>query len=224
MVLSKFISHSKLAVSIGIEHGWQPGARYTNLRDIKNFKSRNQCFLDIDWKNYSFEKHLEATSTILPRITIARDVESIFQLDKILREAEELQKYTSLVAIVPKDLNMSGRLEELIPSNYILAYSVPTKYGGTSIPISSFKRPIHLLGGRPDVQRKIAEDMNVISLDCNRFTYDAKFGDYFDGKKFRPHPKGGYINCLNDSIQNINLIWEDYKQIPNTHLLNEYLA
>jgi hypothetical protein len=67
-----------------------------------------------------------------------------------------------------------------------------------------------LLGGRPDIQRKLAEEMKVISLDCNRFTYDARFGDYFDGEIFRPHPSGGYERCLRDSIKNINLLWEDY--------------
>jgi hypothetical protein len=48
-----------------------------------------------------------------------------------------------------------------------------------------FKRPVHLLGGRPDVQRLLAEIMPVVSLDCNRFTLDTAFGDYFDGDKFR---------------------------------------
>jgi hypothetical protein len=140
MLPLKFVSHSRLAVSIAIKEGWRPGARYTNLRDVKTFKFKAQGFLDIDWKKYSFEKHLEAVAITRPKLTIARDVESIFQLDEILEEAEELQKYASLVAIVPKDPYMTGRIEELIPKNYILAYSVPTKYGGTSIPTSSFRR------------------------------------------------------------------------------------
>jgi hypothetical protein len=180
--------------------------------------------LDIDWKNYSFEKHLEAASSTKPYLSIARDVESIFQLDKILGEAEELQKHALLVAIVPKDPYMTGRLEELIPKNYILAYSVPTRYGGTPIPTSSFTRSVHLLGGRPDVQRQVAQEMNVISLDCNRFTYDAKFGDYFDGEIFRPHPQGGYRTCLEDSIKNINLLWNDYDQFLETDQSHKFIS
>ena len=54
------------------------------------------------------------------------------------------------------------------------------------------RRPVHLLGGRPDVQRRLAELMPVFSIDTNRFTLDAAFGDYFDGEMFRPHPIGGY--------------------------------
>lgn len=221
MLPSKYINHSKLAISIAVEQGWKPGARYTNLRDIKTFEFKTQGFLDIDWKNYSFEKHLEAAAVTRPKLTIARDVESIFQLDHILHEAEKLQKYSSLVAIVPKDVCMTGRLEELIPKNYILAYSVPTKYGGTSIPTSSFKRSVHLLGGRPDIQRRLGQEMSVISLDCNRFTYDAKFGDYFDGIKFKPHPKGGYKKCLEDSVNNINRIWEDYAKKSTNSCLSQ---
>ncbi len=146
-----------------------------------------------------------------PRITIARDVLNIFDLDNILKEADELSKYSSIVAIVPKDKQLEGKFDEYIPKNFRLAYSVTTKYGGTNLSLENFDRPVHLLGGRPDVQRKLAEQLDVHSLDCNRFTYDAKFGDYFDGEMFRPHPKGGYENCLRDSVKNIEKIWEDYK-------------
>jgi catechol 2,3-dioxygenase-like lactoylglutathione lyase family enzyme len=72
------------------------------------------------------------------------------------------------------------------------------------------KRPVHLLGGRPDVQRRLAELMPVVSMDCNRFTLDAAYGDYFDGETFRPHPVGGYDRCLRDSIKNINKLWRGY--------------
>jgi uncharacterized protein DUF6610 len=101
-------------------------------------------------------------------------------------------------------------MEEIIPKEYLLGYSVPTKYGGTTIHPKWFRRGVHLLGGRPDVQRQLARLMRVVSIDCNRFTFDARFGDYFDGEIFRPHPTGGYVNCLADSIQNINAIWKAY--------------
>lgn len=206
----KFVTHSKKAIRIALENGWFPGARYTNLRDIKSIEFIDLGFLDIDWKNYDFFRHIDAAAATLPKITIARDVESIFELDSILKEAEQLNKYAKLVAIVPKDIRLAGRFEELIPNKFILAFSIPTKYGGTPISTKYFRRPVHLLGGRPDVQRKLAKEMKVISLDCNRFTYDARFGDYFDGEIFRPHPSGGYERCLRDSVKNINLLWEDY--------------
>lgn len=210
MEVIKFVAHSKRAIGIAMENGWYPAARYTNMRDVKTFKFKEVGFVDIDWKNYCFNRHLETVADHRPRVTMARDVECIFQLDSILKEAESLLQHSKQVAIVPKDVKLNGRLSELIPSEFILAYSVPTKYGGTAVSIESFDRPVHLLGGRPDVQRSLAKNLKVYSMDCNRFTYDARFGDYFDGETFRPHPKGGYDNCLIDSIKNINALWSDY--------------
>tara|TARA_R100000353_G_scaffold89567_2_gene66235 strand:- start:1973 stop:2650 length:678 start_codon:yes stop_codon:yes gene_type:complete len=210
MEVLKFIAHSKKAVCIAAQHGWYPGARYTNLRDVKTFDFEGFGFLDIDWKNYDFSRHIDAASQKKPKMTIARDVECIFKLDHILREAEQLALHSEHVAIVPKDPLLNGRIGELIPSKYILGYSVPTRYGGTNVSLQSFDRPVHLLGGRPDVQRQLAEKLKVISFDCNRFTFDARFGDYFDGQTFRPHPEGGYENCLIQSLRNINKLWDDY--------------
>ena len=51
----------------------------------------------------------------------------------------------------------------------------------------------------------------MVSMDCNRFTLDAAFGDYFDGETFRPHPRGGYRRCLRESLRNINALWDDYQ-------------
>jgi hypothetical protein len=211
MEVLKFIAHSKQAIEIAREYNWRPGARYTNLRDIKTFEFENHGFLDINWKNYSFAQHLEAAAQKKPKLTIARDVECIFQLDKILHEAENLGQYSEHVAIVPKDPLLNGRISELIPRKFILGYSVPTRYGGTKVDIKSFDRPVHLLGGRPDVQRSLANQMKIFSLDCNRFTLDARFGDYFDGVRFRPHPNGGYETCLRESVININKLWLDYE-------------
>ena len=137
MKLLKFVSHSKRAIRIAVDNGWFPGARYTNLRDIRSVSFERVGFLDIDWKNYDFAKHIDTAAATLPKLTIARDIESIFKLDDILKEAEKLKKYSSIVAIVPKDYRLAGRIEELVPQEFILAYSVPTAYGCTSIPVAS---------------------------------------------------------------------------------------
>ena len=205
---SRYINHSFKAVSIAMKYGWQPGARYTNLRDIKRYDRIG--FMDIDWKNYSFAKHIAAVKSAHPKLTVARDIIDIQSIETILEEAELLSLYCEKVIIVPKDKKLSSIMESLIPKKFILGYSVPTKYGGTQIPTNCFKRPVHLLGGRPDVQRRLAYEMEVASFDCNRFTFDAAFGDYFDGEIFRPHPTGGYAACIEDSIININTLWADY--------------
>lgn len=208
----KFVTHSKKVTQIAESLGWRAGARYTNLRDIRGLPFAGVGFIDINWKRYCFSKHLEAVVATTPLLTVARDVEDIAQLPSILAEAEQLSQHASHVVIVPKDPSLCGRIDELIPVRYLLGFSVPTKYGSTPIPTREFQRPVHLLGGRPDVQRHLANEMPVVSVDCNRFTLDAAFGDYFDGVRFRPHPDGGYERCLTESIVNINRIWTGYER------------
>ncbi|WP_298260689.1 DUF6610 family protein [uncultured Litoreibacter sp.] len=202
----RYVCHSKRVLKIAHEYGWKNGARYTNTRDIRDF---DYCgFLDIDWKNYNFEKHLEISKELKPQLTIARDVDNIEELSETLSQAEKLLQHSEAVAIVPKDLKLVDRIDELIPVEFRLAFSVPTKYGGTEIPLESFgDRHVHLLGGRPDVQAKLSRTLNVVSIDTNRFTLDASFGDHFDGETFRPHPIGGYETCLRSSLENMNKLW-----------------
>lgn len=143
-------------------------------------------------------------------ITVARDVIRRRDLPRALDEAQELAAYCDYVVVVPKARSLAEQLNDVIPAHMLLGFSVPTKYGATSLSPRWFKRPVHLLGGRPDVQRRLADEMPVVSVDCNRFTLDAAFGDYFDGETFRPHPRGGYERCLRDSVRNINRLWTDY--------------
>jgi hypothetical protein len=167
-------------------------------------------FIDIDWKNYDFDRHLNAVKLLKPQLTVARDIEDAQTLDEITREAENLAKHAGTVIIVPKDRELELEKRLGIPNSYRLGYSVPTRYGGTEIPTSKFAGPVHLLGGRPDIQRELANDMDVVSLDGNRVTLDAKFGDVFVGDRFRPHPLGGYETCLDASFKRVNEIWQNY--------------
>jgi hypothetical protein len=204
----RFVCHSHTVLKIAAKFGWAPGARYMNLRDVRRFDRLG--FLDIDWQNYNHRLHLEAARITRPFLTVARDIMHQHDLPEILDEANHLSQYAEHVVVVPKDIKMQTGLEELIPTQFLLGYSVPTRYGGTTICPTAFRRPVHLRGGRPDVQRRLAEKMNVFSLDCNRFTYDASFGDFFDGERFREHPTGGYQSCIEASLHNINRLWEDY--------------
>jgi Family of unknown function (DUF6610) len=204
----KIMCHGRPTLKIAQRYGWLPGARYTNLRDIKGFKKIGM--IDIDWKNYDFDRHLDAVKKCRPLITIARDVEDKDDLEKILEQANELNRYAEKVAIVPKDKRLSSNITKVIPDKFLLAYSVPTKYGATEIPLRSFKgRAVHLLGGRPDVQLQLSKQLNVYSFDGNRFTLDAKYGDYFAGECFKRHPEGGYYNCIRKSLRTISKMWKD---------------
>src|SRR5262245_43101010 len=97
----RFVTHSKKVQMICSRRGWLPGARYTNLRDVREFDS--VAFIDIDWKSYDFDRHLAATRQVRPMVTIARDVVEVAALDEILRQAFELARFADRVVIVPKD-------------------------------------------------------------------------------------------------------------------------
>jgi hypothetical protein len=204
----KFVAHSGTVLDIAVRHGWMPGARYTNLRDVRRFPKLG--FLDIHWKSYDFQRHLAAAEKTRPLITVARDIEERRDLRNIIDQAYRLLEFATHVVLVPKDPLLEKRLCKSIPTEFLLGFSVPTRYGGTTISPMAFRRPVHLLGGRPDVQRRLADLMPVFSFDTNRFTLDATFGDYFDGTTFRPHPVGGYKNCLAASLKNITALWKNY--------------
>lgn len=205
----KFVTHSKRVLDIACRYGWLPAARYTNLRDIRHCERVG--FIDVDWKNYSFSRHLAAVKATKPLMTVARDIEKLSELQRTLDQAHELKEHAEYVIVVPKHPRLGPKVDDLIPAAFVLGYSVPTKYGGTTIPAKAFRRPVHLLGGRPEVQRQLAESMPVVSVDCNRFTLDAAYGDYFDGERFRPHPQGGYLRCIRDPVKNINKLWSNYR-------------
>lgn len=200
------ICHSKYVLDIAMTFGWKAGARYTNLRDVRHLNS--VFFIDIDWKNYDLDRHMKAVQAKVPNLTVARDIVDANDLDTIVREAEALSRYCEKVIVVPKDPLLIHEERLGVPYMFRLGYSVPTRYGGTEIPTSFYKGSVHLLGGRPDVQRALASEMQIDSVDGNRLTLDAKFGDFFDGERFRPHPEGGYRRCVEDSIRNIELMWE----------------
>lgn len=202
----RFAAHSRFVQDITVAHGWLPAARYTNLRDVRSYDSLG--FLDIEWKAYDFALHLRAAKATRPHLTIARDVTDLGQLSRILEEGDQLLEWCDRVAIVPKDsrFNLSG-VSSLIPERFMLAYSVPTRYGGTDVRPDLFDRETHLLGGSPAKQLALANSLPVYSLDCNRFTIDAKFGDRFDGERFVRSRELGYRECLRQSVVAINSAW-----------------
>jgi len=202
----RIVTHSRRVLDIAIRYGWLPGARYTNLRDIRGHAVVG--LIDIRWQKYDFAAHLRAVQQTKPLLTVARDILRLAELDEILREADSLSAHCGTVIIVPKDPQLRRILDREIPERFRLGYSVPTRYGRSPIETKFFRRPVHLLGGRPDVQRRLADELDVASLDCNRFTLDAAFGDYFDGETFRPHPRGGYEQCLEASLQCITALWQ----------------
>src|SRR5271154_1096480 len=99
-MILKFVAHSHRVLRIARRFGWLPGARYTNLRDLRRFERVG--FIDIEWANYSFPRHLEAVRATRPLLTVAMDVINPTRLPKILDQALELSLYCDCVIVVPK--------------------------------------------------------------------------------------------------------------------------
>lgn len=210
MTVAKFITYGERILLQLDRTGWWPGARYTNLRTVKRFNRVG--FLDIDWRQYCFETHLTAAKLTNPVMTVARDLLDMSMLEQVVYEANQLKRYSDFVVVVPKDPRATTSLWNNFPFEVIQGYSVPTRYGGTEVNLEVFNGPVHLLGGGPLPQRNLAKTLDVVSLDNNRITVDAKFGKFFDGRKSTRHPKIGrfFDECIHASIDSINLLWEDY--------------
>lgn len=74
-----------------------------------------------------------------------------------------------------------------------LGYSVPTKFSGTPVPLWEFKGwPVHLLGGSPKTQFRLAYYLDVVSVDGNMHSLMAtKYCAYFTLERVpgaRNHP------------------------------------
>jgi len=106
------------------------------------------------------------------------DIERPEQLGDALSWAEEAAQFVRRVLLIPK-CDVVGKLPRHIGNaDVVLAFSVPTRYGGTPLPLWEFAGwPIHLLGGAPHVQMQYALHLqsiaDVISVDGNYFQMKA---------------------------------------------------
>ena len=146
-------------------------------------------FADQDWKKPDRAAYMAALATHKPQIATVLDLERREQLPDVLAWAEEAAAHVETVIIIPK---VSGIIDE-IPhriggAGVRLGYSVPTKYGGTDVPLWEFQdRPVHLLGGSPPKQRTIARYLNVRSADGNMINRVAvKWCMVFDPERRAP--------------------------------------
>lgn len=179
---------------LGIQSPALLGSEKANpLRKVPWYKNLPYAFVDCDWHDYDHAVHLEAVAAVRPKYATVRDYLTVeqaqragiayFSLDRILRWAEELAQYAERVIIIPK-----ADVIEAIPPQYVLGYSVPTRYGGTPLPIEIFaERQVHLLGGSWLAQRQFLDQLGdaVVSIDFNYLYLVARYGGivFADGAK-----------------------------------------
>lgn len=130
-------------------------------------------FADQDWKHPDRSAYMSALEEWRPTMATVLDWEWQEQFAEVMDWAEEAAQYTDHVLIVPKVLGSLPQIPRQINGKpVILAYSVPTKYGGSEVPLWEFAGwPVHLLGGSPHKQMEIWSYLTniaeVISVDGN---------------------------------------------------------
>jgi len=155
---------SDIALSAGFELGAQvPCTVYHDL-----------YFCDQDWKNPNRIAYMSALAKYKPHMATVLDWERQDQLKEVLDWAEDAAQYADNILIVPKVQRGISQLPRSIGGKpIILAYSVPTKFGGTKLSPNQFAGwPVHLLGGSPHIQMRLynlwfRSIADVVSVDGN---------------------------------------------------------
>lgn len=154
---------NKRFADIAIEHGFLYGAQLPGTVYHPIF------FADQNWKRPNRIAYMNALATHRPHMASVLDWETDEQLPEVLNWAEEAAQYVETVMIIPKVFGGIGRIPNKIGNKAVrLGYSVPTRFGGTEVPIWEFAdRPVHLLGGDPQKQMALCNYLNVQSADGN---------------------------------------------------------
>lgn len=150
-----------------VEAGWIYGAR------LPGTVYQTVQFADQDWKNPDRRAYMVALAKHKPHMATVLDIERESQLSEALSWAEEAASHVRSIVMIPKVFGMIPRIPGKIGgAKIILGYSVPTAYGSNPVPLwewvwTSKRRPVHLLGGSPQAQMRIAKYLNVVSADGN---------------------------------------------------------
>lgn len=198
-----------------MELGWRYGAR------LPATVYEPVYFADQDWKKPDLAKYLVALQTHRPEIATVLDWERDDQLPEVLAWAESVAPFVARIVVIPK---VPGRVEE-VPQEVggrpvVLGLSVPTSYGGSPCGLWEFVgRPVHLLGGSPQAQRKLARYLNVVSADGNMTGQQARRGRFWSRQK---NAKGHWwqladagdtrsagvpLECFRRSLVNVSEYW-----------------
>lgn len=142
---------------------------------------------DQDWKQPDRVKYMAWLAEHQPYMATVLDLERPDQLTEVLEWAHEAAQYVRVVIIIPKYNGAIVQLPRQINDKAVrLGYSVPTTYGGTTVPINEFEGwPVHLLGGSPVKQLNLSSVLDVRSADTNYHSLMANYGEYFDGRRWR---------------------------------------
>jgi GNAT superfamily N-acetyltransferase len=146
---------------------------------------------------------MTALSLHKPALASVLDLERPEQLDEVLSlAAEAAQHATEAVIIIPKVVGIIASLPRVIGGLPVrLGYSVPTRFAGTTVPLTEFAGwPMHLLGGSPNSQMAIAREYpaEVVSADGNYAQKSAGFGKAYAWGMFKQLREMGHPEIQSD--------------------------
>jgi hypothetical protein len=151
--------YAQIAIDAGFGYGAQlPATVYHPV-----------IFADQNWKKPDKDKYMAALKKHRPIMASVLDLEREEQLPEVIGWAEDAAQFVNVVMIIPKAHGVISRLPRRVAGATVrLGYSVPTRHGGTEVFAAEFIGwPVHLLGGSPGAQLKIAHYLNVVSADGN---------------------------------------------------------
>jgi hypothetical protein len=197
---------------IAIDHGYLYGSQ---LPETVYFPLH---FADQDFKRPNRVAYMAALAKHRPHMASVLDLEHESQLGEVLSWAEDAAAFVSVVMIVPKVFGIIPSIPRRIGGAEVrLGYSVPTKFGGTELPVWEFSGwPVHLLGGQPQAQMELAHYMDVRSVDGNYAGLMArKFGEFWTPDGWVDLSAAGYherqdamYEAFRRSCENIMRAWQ----------------
>lgn len=208
----------KRFAQIAIDAGWSYGAQ------LPGTVHHPIMFADQNWKKPNRERYMAGLAKHKPRMATVLDLETHEQLGEVLGWAEEAaQHVTETVIIIPKAFGIIGDLPRTIGGRQVrLGYSVPTRYGGTELPVWEFAGwPVHLLGGSPHAQLRMTSYLDVHSVDGNYAQLMAsRYNEFWrDNKWHELQDYTGKIDvdapyaAFTESCRNIIAVWRQRKEI-----------
>lgn len=172
---------------VAVEAGWLYGAR------LPATVYQPVWFADQDWRQPDRLAYMAALAEHRPTCATVLDWETPEQLPEVLSWAEEASAHVrESVLLVPKVPGLVGALPRTVGGRrVVLAYSVPTAYGGSPLGLWELTGwPVHLLGGSPqrqlDVYAYLRGVCEVVSADGNMAHQQAhrcRFWRQFPGSK-----------------------------------------
>lgn len=144
-------------------------------------------FADQNWKTPNRERYIAELAKHRPFMASVLDWEQSEQLSEVLGWAEDAAQFVEVVMIIPKVIGGVSKLPRTIGGKSVrLGYSIPTKFGGTPVPLAEFVGwPVHLLGGSPKKQRRLSGFLNVVSVDGNYAQKMAvRYNEFWNGREW----------------------------------------